>query len=428
MLLPDDSRLEYAVFERSPVRSSRLPAFMLKIGSYVVERLHRGALVAFALLAGLLEGPAEAAAILVLVTTVATGRLKGFRPGLVELGIAVWMLAGVPGLLMDPGRHSSAEVTRPLFAVMMLVGARAVGPADDPLLRKMAWAFAGACVINAAYGLVQYVVGPLPWDPIFMKNPDSPQLYIPNFVYHVRAASGLYYNRLKLAHVGMVGAILIAMIVSAPEVRRRVRAIAGAGGIILAAGLAFTYARLAVVAVILAFVALALVKKRWWVVGAALLVAIGGAVAFRERLNTLDEDLAIRRQMFEAAVSIFRTHPIFGVGHGVYRNALVAIGPGALTGVHLTSPHNLQLQLLAETGVVGFLGFHVAIAACLVRAIRRVSRERGMLDRLALLGVLAILFVGLLHFSLHHAPVGLVFWTLAGVCVRSEGHGEARQA
>jgi O-antigen ligase len=405
----------------------------------VLLRAHRFLLVAYALCLGLLEGPAEAAAVLLLLTTLATGALRGFRPGPAELGVLIWMLAGVPGLLLDPGPHSSADTTRPLFALTMLIGARAIGTADAPLLRKMAWAFAGACVLNAAYGLVQLTIGELPWDSLFLKNPKSGQIWAPNRVYWVRAASGLFYNRLKLAHVGMIGALLVAMIAFAPHVRRRVRAIAAAGGLLLGAGLAFTYARMAFLAMFAAFVALAGVLKRWLILGASIAVSAAGAVAIftsehgRERLSTLDEDFSIRRNMFEAALAMFRAQPLLGVGHGVYRNAIARLGVEGLAGVHLTSPHNLWLQLLAETGVVGFAGFNVAVGWCLLRAVRRIARgqndaDRAILDRLALIGVLAILFVGLLHFSLHHAPVSLVFWTLAGVCVRSGEDGEARQA
>jgi hypothetical protein len=424
--------------ERKPGKEVFRPALSCSSRT-VLLRVHRLLLVGFALFAGLLEGPAEVAAVLLLLTTLATGGLRGFRPGPAEIGVLIWILAGVPGLLLDPGPHSSADTTRPLFALMMWVGARAIGPAEPSLLRKMAWAFGGACVLNAAYGLLQLTVGELPWDSLFLKNPKSAQIWAPNRVYWVRAASGLFYNRLKLAHVGMIGALLIAMIAFAPHVRRRVRTIAAAGGLLLGAGLAFTYARMAFLAMVAAFVALAAVLKRWLILGASIAVSLAGAIAVlssehgRERLSTLDEDFSIRRTMFEAALAMFSAHPIFGVGHGVYRNAIQQLGPSGLTGVHLTSPHNLWLQLLAETGVVGFAGFNVAVVWCSLRAIRRIARgpndvDRAILDRLALLGVLAILFVGVLHFSLHHAPVSLVFWTLAGVCVRSEEDGAASQA
>jgi O-antigen ligase len=392
-------------------------------------------LVAYALFLGLFEGPAEIAAVLLLITTFATGGLRRLRIGPAEVGIAVWILAGYHGLLLDAGSHSSAETTRPLLALTFLIGARAVGPADPILLRRMAWAFGAACVLNAAYGTLQFAVGELPWDGLFLKNPRSAQIYVPGRVWHVRSASGLFYNRLKLAHVGMIGAFLIAMIAFAPHVRRKVRAIAGAGGLVLGLGLAFTYARMAFLAVVASFVALAAVVRRWMILVAALvlsIVALLGVVFSqdgRARIDTLGEDLAIRRNMFEAALDIFSGSPLFGVGHGVYQNALERLGTRGLSGVHLTSPHNLWLQVLAETGVIGFIGFNAAVGWCLVRVIRRIARgqidpDRAILDRLALLGMLAILFVGALHFSLHHAPVSLVFWTLAGVCVRTGEHGE----
>ncbi len=402
-------------------------------------RAHRLLLVAYALLVGLLEGPAEVVAVLALASTAATGGLRRWRPGPAEIGILIWMLAGLPGLLLDPGHHSSADTTRPLLALVFVIGTRGIDPGDSVLLRRMAWAFTAACVLNAAYGLLQVTVGAMPWDSVFLKNPSSGQIWVPNRVYHVRAAAGLFYNRLKLAHVGMVGAALIALIAFSPHARRRVRVLAGAGGLVLCGALVLTYARMAFLAVVASFVALAGVLRRWLILAAAAGLSLAGGLLLlltengRMRISSLDEDLSIRRTMIDRALAIFGEHPWLGVGHGVYRNAIERVGPQGLTGVHLTSPHNLWLQVLAETGVVGFIGFNLALAWCVACVMRRIVRrqndpDRAILDRFALLGVLAIAFVGLLHSSLHHAPVGLVFWTLAGVCVRSEGYGEAREA
>ena len=47
---------------------------------------------------------------------------------------------------------------------------------------------------------------------IFLASARSAQIYVPGQVYHVHSASGLFYNRLKLAHVGMIGALMIAVI------------------------------------------------------------------------------------------------------------------------------------------------------------------------------------------------------------------------
>lgn len=408
----------------------------------MLRSVHAVLLVAYAAMVGLVEGPAEALAVAALITTLFLSDWRRYRPGVVEVGVLVWALAGIPGTLLDAGPHSSGETTRPLLALTLLAGARGIGGADPKLLSKLAWAFGIACVLNAGYGLLQYLLDrELFLEPILLKNPRSAQIYVPNRVYHVRASSGLFYNRLKLAHVGAVGAVLITLVAASRTVRPRTRVAALAGASILGPGLIFTYARMAVVAVLAAAVSLTAVLRRWLLLGAAGLVGLAGGAAVllstagRERLSSLGEDLAIRQRMWTAALDVFLAHPILGGGHGTYRNHVTALGERGLTGVHLTSPHNLWLQILAETGLVGFIGFNAAVAFALVAVARRVSRKRedahARLDRLALISVLAILFIGLMHFPLSHAPVGLVFWTLVGVCVRTEeesADGEAQEA
>lgn len=412
----------------------------------VLRSVHAVLLVAYVALVGLVEGPAEVLAVAALLTTLATVSGRGFRLGTDQVGVlagvTAWALAGVPGTLLDNGPHSSGETTRPLLALTLFVGAWGIGRAHPRVLSKLAWAFGIACVVNAGYGLLQFLLErPLWLEPILLKNPRSAQIYVPNHVYHVRASSGLFYNRLKLAHVGVVGAVLIVLVGTSRSVRARTRLSAGVGALLLGPGLLFTYARMAFLAVVAAAVSVAAVLRRWLLLGIVGLVALGGGAAVllsdagRQRMSSLGQDLALRERMWTAAVDIFLSHPILGSGHGTYRNAVSALGERGLAGVHLTSPHNLWLQILAETGLVGFLGFNVAVTFALISVGRRVYRARtdarGRLDRLALISVLAILFIGLMHFPLSHAPVGLVFWTMIGVCVRTDEEpvdGEAEEA
>jgi O-antigen ligase len=93
---------------------------------------------------------------------------------------------------------------------------------------------------------------------------------------------------------------------------------------------------------------------------------------------------------------------------------------GDLTREWLIDAHNLFLQVLCETGVVGLAGFLTVVGVSVYALVRRIragsgDSARGVLDALAFYGVVAILVLGIVHFPLHHAPVALVFWTLMGV-------------
>jgi O-antigen ligase len=61
-------------------------------------------------------------------------------------------------------------------------------------------------------------------------------------------------------------------------------------------------------------------------------------------------------------------HMVFGAGLGSYEASANLIEDGG------TYPHNLFLETLAETGIIGFLLFCTAIVAAIVGVLARVGR------------------------------------------------------
>jgi hypothetical protein len=394
----------------------------------VLKRVHPAALIAFAGLLGLSEGPAQIACAFVLVTTALAGGYRSFRPGLVELGIILWVIAGIPGVVLAARQsvHLGSEATlRPLHALAFLVGGVAITRADDRLLDRVALAFIACLTINAAYGYLQVAIGELPLDHLLLKNPKSQQVFIPGHEFAMRSASGLYYNRLKLAHMGMVALGLVGLILFTKRpIDERMRRLAALALMIIAGAMVLTYARMALVACISAALILALIlrRSRMFVIVAAVPLLLLAVVAMTETgLSHLREslhDAEIRAHMFGTAIDLFRQHPIAGIGHGLYRATVAPTwdGKGALM-----DAHNAELQVLAETGLIGFVGLATAFVVCLGRVWRRVRRDRmltssaAVRDRTALFGLCAFFVLGLLHVPTHHAPVAMLLWCLAGI-------------
>lgn len=77
--------------------------------------------------------------------------------------------------------------------------------------------------------------------------------------------------------------------------------------------------------------------------------------------STQDESVGLRLQAWQLAIQIFGASPWMGVGPGEFAGAGFALGlpPALATGEIWTSPHNMVLQLLAETGLLG------AVLVCL---------------------------------------------------------------
>jgi O-antigen ligase len=132
---------------------------------------------------------------------------------------------------------------------------------------------------------------------------------------------------------------------------------------------------------------------------------------------SIDHALAGRLPIFETAWTMGSAHPVNGVGVRGFRVAYAehaaADDPWLRPeqGGAALHPHQVLLELFAETGVIGLLAWLIAVAAA-VRAWRRADaavRERALAPGLALL---AMLFPLNTHFAFYSSFWGLLFWWL----------------
>jgi O-antigen ligase len=132
---------------------------------------------------------------------------------------------------------------------------------------------------------------------------------------------------------------------------------------------------------------------------------------------SIDHALAGRLPIFETAWTMGSAHPINGVGVRGFRVAYAeyaAMDDPWLRpeqGGAALHPHQLLLELFAETGVIGLLAWLIAVAAA-IRAWLRADpsvRERALAPGLALL---AMLFPLNTHFAFYSSFWGLLFWWL----------------
>lgn len=128
----------------------------------------------------------------------------------------------------------------------------------------------------------------------------------------------------------------------------------------------------------------------------------------------LSGDPSIRNQLWEKAWAIWRSHPLTGIGGGIFG----AVQPGS----NEMHPHNFPLQMLSEWGVTGLV---VMILLCILLRQLWQSREQGA--PLLFAGVLAIAadcqFSGVLVYPTTQM---LCLWLIALALVRMPA-SDARQ-
>lgn len=182
-----------------------------------------------------------------------------------------------------------------------------------------------------------------------------------------------------------------------PLAHRVLGAAAGAAALLAAS---FTYSRASLLGV--AFVVTAFAwnhprKKTIFAVFLALLAALVLAMppTFRARLLSLrelsltapqqtipDASFRGRRSELLTGLLMWRSHPVWGVGTGGYADAYESYSAwlGLDPREEMREPHNLYVQMAAETGIVGLLAFLYFIASGLIelRRARRALARRGL--------------------------------------------------
>jgi hypothetical protein len=130
----------------------------------------------------------------------------------------------------------------------------------------------------------------------------------------------------------------------------------------------------------------------------------GGEVSNSSRLGTLSSNN--RWEWWKEAWKVFEEKPLGGKGAASFVYARRRVQRGSTV---TNEPHNIALQALAETGIVGFLLGLGAVVAALVAVVRAVTRLRGEQQAAA-----AALAIAVPAFLLH--ALADIDWDFVAVC------------
>jgi putative inorganic carbon (HCO3(-)) transporter len=108
--------------------------------------------------------------------------------------------------------------------------------------------------------------------------------------------------------------------------------------------------------------------------GVILILAVGAGVLLASRLAEHRSGDAVRMDLWRSASAMFMDHPLAGVGPGAYGIALRSYRDLAFARDHVTTAHNLYLNIAAEMGALGVLA---AVWLILTLARRWWQRWRG---------------------------------------------------
>lgn len=325
-------------------------------------RFRRGAW--FALLAEtflLALWPAGATIALLIGIVMLLGRAKTdaafhFRHLPLDLPIGLFVLLSALSILVSPDRGFSFYNWYNLvgvYALTYFLAGQTIR--EEKQLQAVFAALGAAAVLVVAYGFYQYVFG---IDISSMKWVDGnafPEL-------RKRVFSTWENPNILAGYLDVMLALAFGLFLKARQKEKRI--VLGACLLLLAACLAMTYARGALLVAAVIFAGYGLLKD-WRILVACIAVA---ALAFAvdpllyERVTSvftkIDTSSEMRLAFWEATVAMIQDHPFLGIGWGAYWMVYPSYDfylQGAP--IKIVHAHNFYLNYMAEIGIPGALAF-----------------------------------------------------------------------
>ena len=119
--------------------------------------------------------------------------------------------------------------------------------------------------------------------------------------------------------------------------------------------------------------------------------------------------------VFKSAYSVWMESPIFGVGFHQYREVCTNLGYYGSGGGVCFHPHNISLELLSETGIIGFMLYFTMVVSIAFSSLNSLYQKKEWLLLTMSFNLIFICFFPLIAgMSLFNNWIGAAIWMLVG--------------
>ena len=332
--------------------------------------------------------------------------------------ISIYLACSIISILVSPDKMYSLTIWFVLVIIYLLtyvLVSQNVESADQ--VRYIALSLGASAAIIVAYGFFQYFFGIDTSEMKWVDGEAFPELT-------KRIFSTLENPNILAAYLDVVVCVLLGLFTNLPG--KRIRIMLALAIACTLACVAMTYARGALLTVAVIMTGYGIMKDKRILAAIVVLVAVFLAVnpVLLERMSTMftvvDTSSEMRIAMWESTVQMILDHPILGIGGGAYSLVYpiydTYIVDGSVTLVHA---HNIYLNYLAETGIVGgcaflvfFLGY--TVTALFPQKAMPDNFSRGMLLGLGL-ALVSVALNGLTDDVLYNVPSSMYLWMMCGL-------------
>jgi O-antigen ligase len=134
--------------------------------------------------------------------------------------------------------------------------------------------------------------------------------------------------------------------------------------------------------------------------------------------STAENSIEWRKSLLRGSIKIFSDHPVIGTGLNSFPFIYSLYQERA--GYYSINPHNYYLQLLTETGVVGFITFVVFSLSILYMSFKAFANSENIFKGISL-GLLVGIISSLIHISVDIdwsvSAIPILFWTQVGLLI-----------
>lgn len=140
---------------------------------------------------------------------------------------------------------------------------------------------------------------------------------------------------------------------------------------------------------------------------------------FMHRVSTITNNKyqsnSERLLMWQSAWHMFKDHPVLGVGLGQYKDNYQQkyISPKAKE-PYLNHAHNNFMQMLAENGIIGFIGFVSMFSYIIFHNLKNFYRNKNPYALMACAMTICLLLQGLTEYNFGNSAVVKIYWLLLG--------------